>query len=110
MLGTTKHIVRRILKIAKNDGPEALKDARWGRGSNKWKLPFTDEQIEWATGPQRLKEQVGLSLIARRDAFNKEFGTLVSLRRFRRLYRQARITQQKMTSRLGGKKLPSRAR
>jgi hypothetical protein len=31
----------------------------------------------------------------------------ISIRRFRKLYKEGRVTKQKMSSRLGGKKLPS---
>ena len=62
----------------------------------------TDEQKAWVTAPQRLREQVGLSLKARKEAFNAEFGLGISIPKFRWLYRQEGITQQKMTSRLGG--------
>ena len=33
---------------------------------------LTDEQREWALNPQRLREQVGLSLRARKNALNAE--------------------------------------
>ena len=71
---------------------------------------MTDEQRQWSTAPKRLREQVGLSLKARKMAFNEEFGLSVSIPRFRRIYKEERITQQKMTSRLGGLKLPSQTK
>ena len=52
-------------------------------------------------------EQVGLSLKAKTGAFNDKFGTSISCKRFRRLYKEEGITKQKMASRLGGVKLPS---
>jgi hypothetical protein len=54
-----------------------------------------------------MREQCGLSLKARRLAFNAYWNLGISLRLFRRLYREMRITKQMMTSRLGGKKLQS---
>ena len=96
--------------IAKKKGPEALRETRWGKGSWKEKEKVTDEQRQWSTAPKRLREQVGLSLKARKLAFNEEFGLSVSIPRFRRIYKEERITQQKMTSRLGGLKLPSQAK
>ena len=80
---------------------------RWGQGRWQEKKQFTAEQIAWATSPARLREQTGFSLKARTKAFNAAFGLTSSIKRFRRLYREAGITQQKMTSRLGGVKLPS---
>ena len=97
------------MSIAKVN-PGNLAQIQWGKGS--WQKPeqLTAEQRAWATAPKRLLEQVGLSLKARKNAFNEEFGLGLSIPRFRRLYREAGITKQKMTSRLGGKKLPSEQR
>ena len=49
-----------------------------------------------------MREQVGLSLKARTDAFKAEFDVQLSVPKFRSFYKQVGITQQKMTSRLGG--------
>jgi len=57
-----------------------------------------------------LRDQMGLSLYARKEVFKEEFGLNVSIPRFRRLYQDAGITLQKMTSRLGQRKLPSQAK
>ena len=48
-----------------------------------------------------------MSLPQRRIQFNEHFRLEVSMKRFRRLYREHKITKQRMTTRLGPKKLPS---
>lgn len=50
---------------------------------------------------------MGLSLKSRKEAFNEEFGLSVSIPKFRSMYKEEGVTLQKMTSRLGGVKLPS---
>ena len=110
ILNTTVHRIRRTLLIAKQQGPEALKATKWGYGVGACREEFTQEQKDWATSPRTLREQVGLSLMARKNIFNQEFGLQVSVPRFRRLYREAGVTLQKMGSRLGPRKLPSYAK
>ena len=78
--------------IAKQQGPEALKATKWGYGVGSCREEFTQEQKDWATAPKTLREQVGLSLMARKSIFNQEFGLQVSIPRFRRLYREAGVT------------------
>ena len=72
ILRTTVGKVKRLLKVAR-ENPEDLPNMHWGTGS--WQKPeeATNEQKDWVTDPQRLREQVGLSLKARKDAFNDEF-------------------------------------
>ena len=61
--------MKRILKIAKT-APGDIERIKWGHGC--WSVPkeLTVEQKDWAMDPQRLREQVGLSLRARKAAFN----------------------------------------
>ena len=93
------------MKIAQSS-PESIPEVQFRKGRPRPK-ELTQEQRDWAGDPARLREQVGLSLKARREAFNLEFGTKISHPQFRQLYREVGITKQKMTSRLGGKKLAS---
>ena len=92
ILKTTVHKVRRVLKVAKLN-PAELEHTRWGKGQHQQPAQFTKEQQAWATGPQKLLEQVGLSIKARKDAFNQQFGQSISIPRFRRLYQEVGITK-----------------
>ena len=57
---------------------------RWGTGCQQQQpLELSAEQKVWVTDPQRLREQVSLSLKARTDAFNNQFGQRISVTKFR---------------------------
>ena len=109
ILKTTVSKIKRVLRIAKT-APAELEHIKWGSGCQQQTKELTAEQRDWAKDPQRLREQVGLSLRARKEAFNAEFNEHISVPKFRCFYKQVGITQQKMCSRLGGKKLPSQQR
>ena len=55
-------------------------------------MQFTHEQRAWATDSNKLKEQVGLSLKARTIAFNEEFDSNVSIRKFRSIYQEEGVS------------------
>ena len=65
---------------------------RHGSGGYQSKKEFTDEQKNWATSNNTLKAQVGFSLKARTEQFKEQFNEVCSIRRFRRMYKEARIT------------------
>ena len=103
-LGTTDAIVRRVLQIARLRGREGLQQAQWG-GDRKFKH-LTAEQLDWILDPRTLREQVGLPLKARGQQFKERFGQSVTAAEYRRFYRQAKITRQKLRFRLGAQRLP----
>ena len=108
-LGTTVSIITKMLKIAKEQGLDALKIARWGGGRPRQHVAPTLRvaQLNWLASMQTLRSQIGLSLIARCAQFNQYWAMQVSLSDFRRLYSCAKISKQKIISRLGGKRLAS---
>ncbi len=59
----------------------------------------------WLTNPETLVKQVGMSLRARWAQFILRFDRDIKYGQFRRIYRQAHITKQKLSSRLGGEQL-----
>ena len=65
--------------------------------------------MTWLTSPMTLLEQMGLSLNVRRLQFIERFGTKISLKMFRRLYREQKISKQLIRPRLGPTRLPGQA-
>ena len=61
------------------------------------------------TSPRTLIEQMGLSLNVRRLQFIARFDTTISLKAFRRLYREHGISKKLVRPRLGPKRLPGLA-
>ena len=82
ILKTTVGKIKRILKVAKSQ-PEEVVNMKWGTGCQQQPLELSAEQKMWVTDPQRLREQVSLSLKARTDAFNNQFGQRISVTKFR---------------------------
>ena len=88
--------IRRVLQVAENEGATGVQRLQWGRGRWQVREEFTRRQVEWAICPQRLREQTGLSLKARKEAFNRQFGLAASIPRFRRIYREHGVTKRRL--------------
>ena len=71
-LNTTVSTINKILKIAKEHGPDALQMVKWGSGRPRHQsatiLPV--RQLNWLASKPILRGQIGLSLKARCAQFN----------------------------------------
>ena len=64
-LGTTTHVIRRVLRAAKLGGHEALASLRRTSGRPRKNLFISPVQQDWLLSAGTLRQQVGLSLAAR---------------------------------------------
>ena len=86
-LSTTPAKLRRLQKLAKEEGLTGLSKARWGRGKKCHDTVLTDNELDWLLDQRTLISQVGLSLNARREQFNQHWERQLGAAHFRELYR-----------------------
>ena len=86
-LSTTPAKLKRLIKVAKEEGLTGLSKARWGRGKKCHDTVLEDNEIDWLIDQRTLISQVGLSLNARREQFNQHWERQLGAAHFRELYR-----------------------
>jgi hypothetical protein len=96
--------IRKVLDAVTAKQPEQL---NWRKGHPGFKVPLTDEQVEYIVSKKTLVEQVGKTMNARCLQIEIWFGVLIKPWRLAQLYRRHKIQRQLMATRLGGKVLKS---
>ena len=102
LYGCTVYAMRKLLYAVKDE--EQFKKLKWGKGRPKKEVGLTKQQKAWLTCRTTLRLQVGISLETRTKIANDRFNTNMKKEDLRKIYKEARITLQKIQSMLSPQK------